>query len=58
MIYQPFVTGRSSSPNQFVPDIVSPLPCSCIAVCLHFQRTEFFHWLPWKMPHQRFNASI
>ena len=28
MIHQPFATGWSSSPNQFVPEIVSPLPCS------------------------------
>ena len=28
MIYQPFVTRRSSSENQSAPEIVSPLPCS------------------------------
>ena len=28
IVHQPFVTRRSSSPNQFVPVIVSPLPCS------------------------------
>ena len=28
MIYQPFVTRRSSFPNQFVHVIVSPMPCS------------------------------
>ena len=32
MIHQPFVTRRSSSPNQFVPKIVSPLPCSTALV--------------------------
>ena len=43
----------SSSQNQFVPQTVSPLPCPLyITVCLLFQRTHFFHWLPWQMPHQ------
>ena len=43
MIYQPFVTRRSSSQNQFVPEIVSPLPCSSyITVCLFFQKLISF----------------
>ena len=25
-----------------------------INFCLFFQRNRFFHWLPWQMPHQRF----
>ena len=28
MVHQPFVTRWSSSTNQFVPVIVSPMPCS------------------------------
>ena len=49
-------TGGVHPPNQFVPEIVSPLPCSpaYISDCLFFQRTYFFQWLPWQMPHQRF----
>ena len=27
MIHQPFSADRVHPPNQFVPDIVSPLPC-------------------------------
>ena len=47
-----FVTWRSSSPNQFVPEIGSPLLCSSyITAYLSFQST---HWLPWQMPHLRF----
>ena len=47
-------TGRAHPPNQFVPEIVSPLPClpalvchtnMYITDCLFFQRTYFFHRL-------------
>ena len=48
---------RSSSSNQFAHEIVSPLPCSSELVrhtllfVYFFQKTYFFHWLPWQMPH-------
>ena len=51
---------QSSSPNQFVSEIVNSLPCSSGLLChtllfiYFFQRTHFFHFLPWQMPHQRF----
>ena len=53
-------TGRVHPPNQFVLEIVSPLPCSPALVhhnitdCLFFQRTYFFYRFPRQMPRQRF----
>ena len=41
-------------PNQFDPEIVSPLPCSSYITVLCFQRSHFFHWLPRQMSYQRF----
>ena len=40
-----FVTWRSSSPNQFVPEIVSPLPCSPGLVGHVLLRVYFFNEL-------------
>ena len=54
------VSWWSSSANQFVPEIVSPFPClsglvrHTVLVVHFFKRTQFFYWLPWQMPHQRF----
>ena len=45
-------TGGVHPRNQFVPEIVSPLPCLHALVChtlltVYFiKRTYFFHWLP------------
>ena len=45
-------TGGIHPLNQFVPEIVSPLPCSPAHVChtllivFFFQRTYFFHGFP------------
>ena len=54
-------TGGVHPQNQFVPVIVSHLSCSSYITdflffieCLFFQRTYFFHRLPWQMPLQRF----
>ena len=50
MIHQPFDTLRSSSPNQFVPEIISPLPCSSelvrhtLVFVLFFQKVHFSKW--------------
>ena len=50
MIHHPFATLRSSSPNQFVPEIVSPLPCSSglvlHTVYLFFQKNSFLALAP------------
>ena len=45
-------TGGVHPPNQFVPEIVSPLSCSpahvrhTLLIVYFFQRTYFFHRLP------------
>ena len=63
MIHQTFVTWRSSSLIPFVPEIFSPLPYTSglvrhtllfIYLFIYLERNNFFHWLPWQMPHQRF----
>ena len=53
-------TGGVHAFNQFVREIVSPLPClpalvhHTLLIVYFFQRTYFFHCLPWQMPHQQF----
>ena len=48
--------------TEFIPKSVRSFvlfvwPCSSyITFCLFFKRTNFFHWLPWQMPHQRFQS--
>ena len=56
-----FVTWWSSSPNQFNPEIFSPLPCSSRFVCnkllfVYFfkELISFIGSLNWQMPHQHF----
>ena len=49
MIHQHFVTSPTSSPNHFIPEIISPLPFSSVLVlhvCSFFQRNHFFQGLP------------
>ena len=60
MIHQ-LLSPDGVHPQIISSEIVSPLPCSSrlvhynyITVCLFYPRTHFFHWLPWQMPHQRF----
>ena len=61
MIHQPTSPDGFRPPNQFVPEVVSPLPCPLpcssglfVIYYFFFQRTHFFHWPPGQMPHQRF----
>ena len=62
MIYQPLSPDGFCPPNQFVPEIVIPLLCSSglvhhtLLFVYFFQRTHFFHWLRWHMPHQNFQC--
>ena len=52
VLYGGQFTGRVHPPNQFVPEIVSPLPCSpalvrhTLPIVFYFQRTYFFHRPP------------
>ena len=51
-------TGGVHPPNQFVPEIVSPLPCSHALIVYFFQITYFFYRLPYKCHTSVFNALI
>ena len=57
IIHQPL------SPNgvhQFVPELVSPLPCSSdlLVTVFFYQRMPFFHWFPRQVHTSIFNALI
>ena len=59
VIYGGQFTGGFHPPNQFVPQIVSLLPCSSyITDCLFFQRTFSFIGSPDKCHSSIFNALI
>ena len=64
MIHQPLSRDRVHPPNQFVPEIVSPLPYSSglvrhiLLFVYLFQRIYLFHWLPRPMPHHCFQRLI
>ena len=52
VIHSGQLTGGIHPPNQFAPEIVSPLPClpalvrHTLLIVYFYKRTYFFHWLP------------
>ena len=55
MIHPTFVTWLYYSLNRFVPELVRTLACSSYNYYdFFFQIFNSLHWIPWQIPHQRF----